>query len=79
VVFFYLFASAKRKHTQSFTTQKKFTNTPFFKEKTKNNFQFGIGKREVINTITNTSNQKQYFINLNLSHNSFINTKKAST
>ncbi len=57
--------------------QKNSPNTPFFPEKTKIDFRFGLGKREVQNTITNTSNQKQYFINLNLSHNFIINTKNS--
>lgn len=57
--------------------QKNSPNTPFFPEKTKIDFRFGLGKREIQNTITNTSNQKQYFINLNLSHNFIINAKNS--
>jgi hypothetical protein len=57
--------------------QKNSPNTPFFPEKTKIDFRFGLGKRDVQNTITNTSDQKQYFINLNLSHNFIINTKNS--
>ena len=57
--------------------QKNSPNTPFFPEKTKIDFRFGLGKREVQNTTTNASNQKQYFINLNLSHNFIINTKNS--
>ncbi len=52
-------------------------NTPFFAEKTNIEFRFGLGKREIQNTITNTSNQKQYYINLNLSHNFNINSKNS--
>lgn len=57
--------------------QKNSPNTPFFPEKTKIDFRFGLGKREIQNTITNISNQNQYFINLNLSHNFIINTKNS--
>lgn len=52
-------------------------NTPFFPEKTNIEFRFGLGKRETQNTITNTANQKQYYINLNLSHNFNINSKNS--
>ncbi|WP_157490610.1 hypothetical protein [Flavobacterium succinicans] len=52
-------------------------NTPFFPEKTNIEFRFGIGKRATQNTTTNPSNQKQYFIHFNLSHNFIINTKNS--
>lgn len=61
--------------TIGFNHQKNNPNTPLFPEKTKIDMLFGLGKRETQNSIINTSNQKQYFINLNLSHNFIINSK----
>jgi hypothetical protein len=57
--------------------QKNSPKTLFFPEKTKIDFRFGLGKRESQNTTVNTSNQKQYFINLNLSHTFIINAKNS--
>ena len=57
--------------------QKNSPDAPFFPEKTKIDFRFGLGKRERQNSTINTSNQKQYFINLNLSHTFIINAKNS--
>ncbi|MEM0575342.1 hypothetical protein [Flavobacterium polysaccharolyticum] len=47
-----------------------------FEEKTKLNIRIGIGSRNTSNT-NNTSNQKQFFANLNLTHNFIINPKNS--
>lgn len=61
--------------TIGFNYQKTVPNAQFFHDKTKIDFRFGIGQREATNILTNSSNQNQYFINLNLSHNFTINPK----
>jgi len=54
---------------------KKDPNHDLFPEKTKIEFRFGTGKRNQTNILSSTPNQKQHFIQFNLAHNLYFNSK----
>ncbi|MGL5111013.1 MAG: hypothetical protein ACRC6O_00080 [Flavobacterium sp.] len=53
------------------------TNNIFFQEKTKIDLRLGTGKRNTVNQLNTTANKKQYFLNLNISHNFDLNPKNS--